>query len=163
MNELRKPTIYLETSTISYLASRPVEEPIRRAKQILTKQWWELRDRFELFISDTVSEEIVLGDLKAAEERLTVVENIRLLPLTSIVQDLADALIDARAVPREVRLDANHIACAAVHGIDFLITWNQKHIASEKKRDQIKAIIAEFGLRPPRILTPEAHLLEETT
>lgn len=163
MNEIKKPTVYLETSTISYLASRPTEEPVSRAKQILTHRWWEQRNKFELFISEMVSEEIVLGDPKAAEERLTVVENIWLLPLTLAVQNLADALIDARAIPREVQPDATHIACVAVHGIDFLITWNQKHIASEKKRDQIRAIIAEFGLRPPRILTPEAHLLEETT
>lgn len=162
MNDTKKPTVYLETSTISYLASRPATDPIRKAKQILTHRWWEQSDKFDLFISQTVFEEIVLGDMKAAEERLTVVENIRLLPLTPAVQNLADALIDSRAIPREVRLDANHIACAAVHGIDFLITWNQKHIASEKKRDQIRAIISEFGFRPPRILTPEAHLLEET-
>lgn len=162
MSDLKKPTVYLETSTISFLTSRPSEHPVSRGKQILTEQWWAQREKFDLFISQTVFEEIVLGDPKAAEERLTVVENIRLLPLTPAVQNLADALIDSRAIPREVRLDANHIACAAVHGIDFLITWNQKHIASEKKRDQIRAIISEFGFRPPRILTPEAHLLEET-
>lgn len=155
-----KPRIYVESSTISYLTARPTEEPIRKAKQILTWRWWKWRESFDLYISQTVMDEIEEGDTAAAALRVQAVRGIPILESISLVDTLVSALLRAGAVPVKVEADAVHIAYAAAHGMDYLITWNQKHIATDAKRRLIEAVLFEFGLRPPRLLTPELHLLE---
>jgi predicted nucleic acid-binding protein len=158
-----KPKVYLESSTISYLTARPTEEPIRKAKQILTRRWWERRESFELYISETVIAEIIDGDRQAAELRLQAIEGIPILPLDEKVERLAQTLLALGAVPEPLEADAQHIAFASIFGFDFLITWNQKHIATEKKKRQIEAIIEGFALKPPKLFTPEQHLIFEET
>ena len=85
------------------------------------------------------------------------------MSLKERVEQLAKTFLTSDAVPEQLGADARHIAFATVFGMDFLITWNQKHIATEKKRRQIEAIIEGFGLKPPRLLTPEQHLIFEET
>lgn len=74
-----KPKIYLESSTISYLTAKPTEEPIRKAKQILTRRWWDQRESFDLYISQIVMEEIEDGDTVAADLRVKAVKGIPVL------------------------------------------------------------------------------------
>ena len=158
-----KPKVYIESSTISYLTARPTEEPIRKAKQILTHRWWEQRESFDLYISQTVVDEIGDGDPGAARLRLQAIQGISFLNLDDDVERLANVFLSSGAVPNQAKPDAQHIAYAAVFGMDFLITWNQKHIATEKKRQQIEAIITGFDFKPPKLLTPEQHLIFEET
>ena len=160
---LNKPKVYIEYSTISYLTARPTEEPIRKAKQILTRQWWEYREDFELYISQTVVDEVGLGDSEAAELRLQAIQGIPVLTLNNEVVRLSETFLTSGAVPEHAVADARHIAFAAVSGMDFLITWNQKHIAAAKKRRQIEAVIEGFELKPPKIFTPEQHIIFEET
>ena len=154
-----KPKIYIESSTISYLTARPTEEPIRKAKQILTRQWWQRRESFDLYISQTVVDEIRLGDKIAAGLRIDAVKGIPILEIAPAIQPLAKALLRTGAIPVQSEADAVHIAYAAIHELDILLTWNQKHIATDMKRRLIEAVILDFGLRLPRLLTPEQHLL----
>jgi len=141
------------------LTARPTEEPIRKAKQILTRQWWQRRESFDLYISQTVVDEIRLGDKTAASLRIDAVKGISILELIPAVQPLAKTLLQTGAIPAKSEADAVHIAYAAVHGLDILLTWNQKHIATDMKRRLIEAVILDFGFRLPRLLTPEQHLL----
>ena len=154
-----KPKIYVESSTISYLTARPTDEPIRKAKQILTRQWWELRESFELYISQTVVDEIELGDRNAADLRIRAVIGIPILEQIPSIQPLTQALLRTGAIPMKSEADAVHVAYTAVHGMNVLLTWNQKHIATDAKRRLIEAVILDFGFRLPRLLTPEQHLL----
>jgi hypothetical protein len=156
-----KPKVYLESSTISYLTARPTEEPIRKAKQILTRRWWEHREGFDLYISQTVIDEIADGDPQAAGLRLNVIQGIPILNLDDNVVRLAGTLLAAGALPSHSGADARHIAFAAIFGMDFLVTWNQKHIVAEDKKRQIEAMIEGFGLKPPKLFTPEQHLIFE--
>lgn len=155
-----KPKFYVESSTVSYLTARPTEEPVRKAKQILTRRWWKLRESFDLYISQTVMDEIEMGDVAAAKLRVEAVKGIPILDPIPAIDTLVSALIRTGAVPEKVEADAVHIAYAAAHGMDFLITWNQKHIATDAKRRLIEAVLFEFSMKPPRLLTPELHLLE---
>jgi hypothetical protein len=154
-----RPKVYLESSAISYLTARPTEEPIRKAKQILTRQWWERRESFDLYISQTVVDEIRLGDTVAADLRIDAVKGISVLEPVSTIQPLAQALLRTGAIPEKSEADAAHIAYTAVYGLDILLTWNQKHIATDMNRRLIEAVIIDSGLRLPRLLTPEQHLL----
>jgi hypothetical protein len=96
---LDKPKVYVESTTISYLTARPTEEPIARAKQILTHRWWELRESFDLYISQTVIDEIKKGDIVAAALRLQAADEIPVLPLDDNVERIADVLLTTGAMP----------------------------------------------------------------
>ncbi len=124
--------------------------------------WWENRRQdFELFISQVVIDEAKLGDPQAAAKRLKVLENIAHLDISKEIADFAiDNLIDNRVVPESELRDAIHIAISCVYGIDYLLTWNCKHIANAQKRKEIEEICTEFDYIFPVICTPEELLGE---
>lgn len=123
--------LYLETSVISYLTARPSRDLILAAHQQITRDWWDLkRQNFQIFISQLVIQEAGAGDSEAAQKRLQTLENIPLLDLTPEVLALAKALLDDGILPARAKEDALHLAAAAVHKMDFLLTWNCRHIAN---------------------------------
>ena len=148
--------VYLETSVISYLAARPSRDLLAAAHQQVTADWWaERRQRFDLFISQLVVEEASAGDTSAAARRLQLIDGLELLDLNEASLALAEKLLDQDAVPRHAGEDALHIALAAAHGVDYLLTWNCKHIANAALRERIAKVCSEAGNRAPTICTPE--------
>jgi hypothetical protein len=123
--------LYLETTIPSYLTSRPSRDLIIAGHQQVTKEWWEKRGyAFQLYISQLVVDEASAGDPVAARERLKVLQGLPLLDITPEVTELASGILASGRIPRKVATDAAHIAIAAVHGMDFLVTWNCAHIAN---------------------------------
>lgn len=111
-----KPTVYVETTIIGYLTSRPREDPIVSGHQNTTRDWWQTAaDRFDLVASELVVRECSAGDQTAAEERLEVLTEITLLQMTSDARQLAGDLIVGHAVPESQPEDALHIALAVVN------------------------------------------------
>lgn len=156
-----KPKVYLETSVISYLASRPSRDLIMAAHQQITHEWWEKRrGKFELLVSQLVLQEVSGGDKSAAEQRNTYVKSLAQIQVTDAVIELAQKLLQVSALPASEFADAVHVAAAAVHGVDYLMTWNLKHIANAVTRYKIESTCRESGYEPPIICTPE-ELLEE--
>ncbi len=153
-----KSSVYLETSVISYLAARPSRDLIVAAHQQITAEWWEVRDTWALSISALVVSEAGSGDGEAAGRRLALLHGLPLLTLNDAALDLTEQLLAKAALPPKAREDALHIAMAAVHGIDYLLTWNCKHIANAVKRPIIEAVCETSGYRPPMICTPEELL-----
>ena len=151
-----KSTVYIETTVIGYLTSWRREEVTVAGHQEITHQWWQsASDRFELIGSQLVVQECAAGDPKAARERLEVLSKLLLVPTTEAGEQLAAALILGNAVPESHPEDALHIALAAVHGIQYLVTWNFRHIANATVRTAIESICRESGFEPPVICTPE--------
>ncbi len=157
---MAKPKVYIESSTISFLTARPTKNPLLSVKQLLTRQWWMKRDFFDPFISETVVEEIEKGNADAAKLRVEVVEGIPILAVNESVKRLANKLLFLEAVPEHSEMDAYHIALATVYGMDYLVTWNQKHIAAPRKRRLIDEIAFNRNLKAPLIITPEEFLVE---
>lgn len=123
--------LYLETSVISYLTARPSRDLILAAHQQITRDWWDFkRKNFQIFVSQLVIQEAGAGDSEAAQKRSQALENIPLLDLTQEVLALAKALLDDGILPTRAKEDALHLAAAAVHKMDFLLTWNCRHIAN---------------------------------
>ena len=155
-----KPRVYIETSVISYLTSRPSRDLVVAAHQEVTRQWWEERsDKFDLVIAELVLIEAEKGDSDAANARLTVLKSLPLVPATQAAQNLAEKLLADHLVPQQASADALHIALAATNGIEFLLTWNCKHLANALLRKRITAIIDQEGYEYPVICTPD-ELLE---
>ena len=153
--------VYLETTVLSCLTARPSRDLRVAAHQQVTSEWWTTkRDQFEVYISQLVLEEVAVGDEEAAARRLEQVEGISLLALTDASLELAEKLVADGAVPREAQEDALHIAVAAVHGMDYLLTWNCRHIANATMRSRIQATCFEAGYDTPVICTPR-ELIED--
>ena len=147
-------SIYLESSVVSYLAARPSRDLVVAGHQQVTRDWWETRrGECELFVSDAVVAECAAGDPTAAAERELFLAALPVLATTKEAEALADALLSAMALPKRAALDALHIALAAAHGIDILLTWNCAHIANPFMQPQIHAACVEFGVMPPTICT----------
>jgi hypothetical protein len=147
--------VYIETSIISYLTARPSNNLITAAWQKETFDWWETQhNRFELFISDVVLEEAGRGDETAASRRLAVIADIQVLSLDDAVVGLSKALIAEGGMPLKALDDALHVAIAAVNGMDFLLTWNCRHIDNAEMKPKIRQIIDKYGFKCPEIATP---------
>jgi len=147
--------VYLETTIVSYLTGRRTRDLVTAAHQEITNEWWEGRERFELFVSEAVLQEARGGDPTAADARRSALEGIAVLEVTSSATELARQLLDAAAVPPKAVVDAVHIAVAAVHGMDYLLTWNCTHIANAATRGRIERACRAAGFAPPVICTPE--------
>jgi predicted nucleic acid-binding protein len=153
-------TIYVETSIISYLAGKPSKENLIAACQQATHSWWtNHRHRYELFTSQLVIAEANRGDSKVSEKRLSYLKGIPELLITSDVRDLAAALITQGALPKKAEADGLHIAAAAVHNIDLLLTWNCRHIDNPNTKPIVRSVCAMQGYQYPEICTP-IELLE---
>lgn len=153
-------SLYIETTIIGHLSSRPSALLITAAIQQTTRQWWdEHRHRYELFVSRFVVDECSAGDADAAAERLKLIDGIPELDVTEAVFELAVALLSSVPLPETAQIDALHVAVAAVNGVQYLLTWNCRHLANAALRPKIELVCRESGYEPPIICTPQ-ELLE---
>lgn len=156
-----KPRVYIEPTVVSYLVARPSNNPILAARQKASQQLWEdYTDRFEFVISEIVRDEIGQGDANAALRRLEIVSSLTILEVSPDVDMLVEKLLDSGAVPQGSIFDAQHIAIATVHSVEYLVSWNHKHIVNEHKREHINQVCREAGFQPITICTPIA-LMED--
>ncbi|MYC78679.1 type II toxin-antitoxin system VapC family toxin [Candidatus Poribacteria bacterium] len=159
-----KPRIYIETSVISYLTSRPSSNAGIRGCQYFTRYWWEnfAEQQFELVSSPIVQQEVSLGDRGASQKRLDVLEKLTLLDTPrEALNFLSDDLINAGALPLKARIDSFHIAITAINNVQYLATWNFKHIANINKIPLIQQVCRKAGYQPPILCTPQQLLMED--
>lgn len=149
------PRVYVETSVISYLAARPSRDLVMAAHQEVTHEWWHnRRAAFTLYYSEVVRDEASMGDSQAAAQRLSFLTELNLLEIPVQAFDLANALVDATALPVKARVDALHIAIAAYERMDFVLTWNFKHIANAQSASKVRHVCESFGLKCPVLCSP---------
>lgn len=154
-----KSKVYIETTIVSYLAARPSRDLIIAAHQQITQEWWDNHQpEFNLYISQLVMRESAAGNIEMAHKRLEILSVFPLLALKPESLLLARTLLDRGSLPAKAAEDALHIAVAAVHGMDYLLTWNCKHIANATTRSKTEAICRAEGYEPPVICTPEELL-----
>jgi predicted nucleic acid-binding protein len=156
-----KPTLYIETSIVSYLAADPSRHPVTARNQQLTHEWWNTRRHaYALFTSDAVLTEATRGDAGMAAQRLALLVPIELLPEREQVTSLADEIHSRLRLPPRAAADALHIAFAAAYRLDYLVTWNCTHIANPSLRPRLEQACRLRGLNLPILCTPE-RLMEE--
>lgn len=148
--------VYIETSVVSYLVARPSRNILAAAWQQVTQGWWDRQGpRFELLTSELVLAEAGQGDPDAAKRRSEKLQGIPDLEVTSEVVALAKKLIAEGALPREAVDDAMHVAIAAVHGVDFLLTWNCRHLDNAERKPLVRSVCATAGYCCPEICSPQ--------
>ncbi len=151
-----KPKVYIETSVISYLTARASRDVVVAGRQAITQEWWDKhRERFDVFISELVEEEIAQGDPVAAALRAEKVAEVKRLFSSEEAEYLTRRLLEAGAVPAGSEEDAAHIAIASAQGMDYLLTWNFKHINNAEKKSAILAVVEACGFNCPALCSPE--------
>lgn len=148
-------TVYIETSILGYLTARSTKNLIIAGNIEVTRDWWKLRrSAFTLYISQVVLSEAAQGDVEIATQRLNAVNNVPLLEVTEAVENLAAQFMRKSNLPVKASDDAVHIALATVNGLDYLLTWNCKHIANAQIQRKLIEICSDFGYTLPIICTP---------
>ncbi|MBC8875121.1 MAG: type II toxin-antitoxin system VapC family toxin [Planctomycetes bacterium] len=156
-------TVYIETSIVSYLRQRPSGQVVMAARQLLTHQWWNHeRSKYELVVSQYVIDEASAGDPTLAAERLQSLDGIPLLPLDPEIARIADEIMTRAILPPKARADALHIAMVAHHRIQYLLTWNCRHIANATILARIHTLLTDLSIPIPVICTPEEMVNDDT-
>ena len=152
-------TVYVETSIVSHAAARPNADPnIALLQQQAREWWWIERPKFIVLTSQLVLDEAALGDPVAATERMELLDGIPLIPVNAQVEHVADELIARSLMPAKARLDALHVALAAVGGVQFLLTQNCGHIANAHMLPRVYKTLDELGFPNLLIYTPAEFL-----
>ncbi len=150
-----KPKVYIETSFLSFLTARPTRDVVMSAMIKQSKEWWDSeRGNFDVFVSDLVGLEALAGDPDAARRRQEVFQMIPALFADSQARALADLFLVNMALPTNAGDDALHIAIATVNQLDYLLTWNCRHIANAVMRPKLENLCLVKGHRCPVICTP---------
>ncbi len=149
-------SIYIETSIISYLVARLSNNLISAARQKITFDWWHTeRRKYKVYISELVIAECSRGDKNAAKIRLNLASDIAILEINDACIELAELFFAKAALPEKARDDALHVAIATHYKIDFLLTWNCRHLANAHFIRKLQKISFEENLIIPTICTPE--------
>jgi len=149
-------TVYLETTVLGYLTAQDARDEIIAAHQRVTRTWWESqRHQYRVVASAVVVREASAGDPEMAAKRLALIADCDLLQITEAVDVLAALLLARALVPATVPNDALHIAVATVGGVEYLLTWNLRHLAGAIARRRIEHELRRLGPEPPTICTPE--------
>ena len=150
-----KPNVYLETTVVSYLTARPSRDFLTMSSITQTKRWWDqCRGDSVLWVSDVVLRECARGDVDAAKRRLASLDKVAVLRSDEQSDALAEFFLRNLAMPANATDDAFHVAIAAVNRMDYLLTWNCRHIASAYVRPKLQGLCMAQGFRCPIICTP---------
>jgi len=149
-----KMRVYLDTSVISALFDE--RNPERKS---LTESFFKEIERFEAHISEiTIAEVKRVPDLELQSKMRRTMSQFSILSLTNDVEWVAKEYIRYGAIPEGYPEDAYHIAIAVINEMDYLLSWNFKHIVRRKTRDIVRMVNTLNRLRHIEIMTP-AELL----
>jgi hypothetical protein len=152
-------TIYIETSIVSHATARPSKDPLTAILQQQAQRWWdEERGNYRLVTSQFVVDEAADGDVEAARLRLAMLDGIPLLLHSEQVEEVSEEIIRRQLMPEKAKLDALHVASAAVGGVHYLLTQNCKHIANAHVLPRVYDLLEELGLPRLLICTPAEFL-----
>lgn len=150
-----KPSVYIETSIVSYLAARPSRDAVTLRNQQLTHEWWNMhRERYALYTSEIVVAEAAGGDQVVARKRLTLLGGMELLNVDVEISELAAVVMKDVGLPPRASTDALHIAASAVRGMAYLLTWNCRHIANPALGFRLERACRRRGYQLPALCTP---------
>jgi hypothetical protein len=151
-----KQKVYIETSVVSYLSGWLSRDVVIVSRQEITRETWPLlTERFDCYVSALVCEEVERGDPEAAGSRLAILAGMTALTISDEARDLAKAMIQNGLMPSRFAEDALHIAIAATNGMDYVLTWNFRHINNVQMKVKIESFLENCGYEPPLVCSPE--------
>ena len=153
--------VYLETSVVSYYVSEISRDLIVAGHQLSTKEFWMLfHTHFHPVVSALVIKEALQGNEQKAKGRMDAINGFEVVDYSDDAEQLVELLIAHKCIPKEYPEDALHIALATTSDIDFIATWNFKHINNPFTKNKIQKTIEEAGYVCPVLASPEELLGE---
>lgn len=150
-----KPSVYLESSVISYLTNRLSSDLVVAGHQKVTLEWWSRRrNEFALVLSEIVLKEIRAGGPEASSRREQMVQGLEVLRVNQEAEYLTQLFLERNVIPAKAENDALHLSLVVINGIDVLLTWNCKHIANIQVQKSVRYLCEELGYEAPEICTP---------
>ena len=146
---------YLETSYVSACVTSRTSLRSQYEREVSLLWWNRERPHHQSFVSDEVILELSRPTYPHRESALQFIKEVPVIPIAAPMVEFAAALVDRMVMPRPVSGDALHVAIAAVFGIDYLLTWNVRHLANPNKVLHLNAVCQEFGYTCPRIIRPD--------
>ncbi len=147
--------VYLETSFFSACVSTRTSARSVYWRE-LSNEWWTIEaPGHELVISGEVIAELSDDGFPQRDKALNMVQGLPLLEISEEVLGLAEVLVKEKVMPRPVAGDALHLAVACWHAVDYVLTWNVRHMANPNKRAHFGVVCLRLGLVPPEVVTPE--------
>lgn len=148
--------VYLETSFISYLVARKSRDLKQITNHDATKYWWNHeRHNFECYVSQLAIHEAGKGNPGEARKRLEVCSRLRKLAITSEAEEIARQLLTQGAFPQNAVEDALHVGIAAAHKMDFILTWNFRHLANVVAQNRMQSVLRTMNIKLPVMCIPQ--------
>jgi len=155
-----RATVYIETTIPSYCCD---DRPALAADIARTREWWDVeREDYECFISLVVLDELASGAYASQAACLALVEGLPLLAVEREVLDIAEAYRARGLMPRDPAADSVHLALASFYRMEYLLTWNCRHLANANKVRHLEALNTRMGLAIPILATPYMLLPKES-
>jgi len=152
-------TVYIETTIPSYLVARRSRDLVTAAHQQITHEWWETApDRFDLYVSQAVLDEISRGDPRYVAKRMEIIGDLNALAFTEDVGFLIREYQARLVLSGSAATDLAHFAYSVAYNMDYLVTWNCRHIANGQVIKRLSKANHELGRPTPVIVTPEELL-----
>jgi hypothetical protein len=95
------------------------------------------------------------GDEILAQKRLESIKGFSLLGVNEEIETLAEQYYAAIELPERAKADAFHLATASWYRLEYMLSWNLKHIASARVRKILREVNDQLGVYTPVICTPE--------
>jgi predicted nucleic acid-binding protein len=148
-----RPTVYIETTIPSYYCDVRSELAADIAR---TREWWDReRAEYECFVSPIVFEELSGGDYPTKSACVELIRIIPILALEPEILEIAQVYRSLGLMPRSPVADSLHLAFASHYHMDYLLTWNCRHLANARKAERLEEINLKMHLGLPRLVTPQ--------
>jgi len=153
---MEKQKVYIETSVICYLTAKPSSDIVVAGHQKSTYDWWnKTKSKFDCYISGFVFDEISKGDKNASIKRLGIVKNFKYLEINEDIEKLAEKYFNLFNIPEKSKFDSLHLAISVWYNIDFLLSWNCKHIANAIVNQRLREYNYKNNLHSIILCTPD--------
>ena len=154
-------TIYVETSVFCAFVSHR-EDAASVYRRDTTRQWWAIQAQlYDLRTSQAALSELEAGTYPGQHEAIELAASLEMIEITDEVLSIAELYVRHRLMPAPASGDALHLAIASSNEVDFLLTWNIRHLANPNKLEHLGVINRRLGLLTPQIMTPESLWVEE--
>ncbi len=146
-------SVYIETTIPSFYVDTRTT-PIARGWQEVTRRWWRQRSRYALCTSRFVHAELQLAPDYKASGAIDLIQGIPVLDAPPDLERIIARYFREKLMPADAGGDAAHLAIASFYSVDYLLTWNCRHLANANKARHIAAVNKKLGLAVPAIVTP---------
>jgi len=154
-------SVYIETSVPSAYVSERTDAASVHWRAVTRRWWHEQAPGYRLVTSEATIAELLAGSYPGKAQAVALLDGLPLLRTTDEALSLAEVYVRHRLMPASVAGDALHFALASLGDIDYLLTWNLRHLANPNKAEHMVVINRRLGLLPPVVCSPEALWLEE--